>query len=224
MKTTKGIALLIAFVILCANGLMAQTSKGQVYIGVSSAFSLIGTGTDLMGFSFGTEKFKSDAEGFEESDPDKIIGFNLLPRAGYIVIDGLVIGLDFIFSLSQYKAGEYDYKYTETLFAAGPFVKYYFPVDKVKPYIEASGVFGAFKEKDEFEGEKDEYKSSGRVIGGGVGMGIPMGSHVTFDVMLGYNSLMYKDKEDNPDNDRYVYSTFGFRFGFVVFIGGGSDD
>ncbi len=224
MKATKVIALMITLGILCINGLKAQANKGQFFVGVSSAFSIAGTGTDLIGISFGTEKLKSDAEGFEESDPDKQTSFSLLPKAGYIVVDGLVIGLDFTFTLSVYKDGEYDDKWTETLIAAGPFVRYYFPVDKVKPYIEASSIFGSFKQKDEYEGETNEYKSSVRSIGGGVGMGIPIGDHVTFDIMAGYNSLVYKDSEDNPDNYRYVYGSFGFRFGFVVFIGGGSND
>jgi len=215
---------MVALAMLCFNSLTAQTNKGQVFMGVSTAFAVAGTGTDLMGIAFTTEKYKSNAEGYEESDPDKQTSFNLLPRAGYIVVNGLVIGLDFTFTLSVYKDGEYDDKWTETLFATGPFVRYYFPVDKVKPYIEASGVFGSSKSKYEYEGDTDEYKYAVRSIGGGVGVGVPIGDHVTFDVMAGYNSLMRKAKKDNPDNNRHVYGSFGFRFGFIVFIGGGSNN
>ncbi len=225
MKKTKGIAIMIVLGILCINGLMAQTNKGQVFMGVSTAFAVAGTGPELMGLAFITDKYKSDAEGFEESDPDKQTCFTLLPRAGYIVVNGLVIGLDITFTYNKWKDGVYDDNMlTETLFATGPFVRYYFPVDKVKPYIEASGVFGSSKSKYEYEGGKDEYKYGVRSILGGVGMGVPIGNHVTFDVMTGYNSLVRKSKDDNPNNYRHVYGAFGFRFGFIVFIGGGSDD
>ena len=64
-----------------------------------------------------------------------------------------------------------------------------------------------------------EDKESILSVVGGIGMAVPLGSKVTFDVMGGYNHLRIKDKKDNPDNYRRVYGTFGLKFGFIVFLG-----
>lgn len=188
-------------------------------MGVSSTFSIAGTAPDLMSVGFMSLKYKSDEEGYEEPDPDKITSFNLVPKIGFLVINNLAVGLDLSFSFNAYKDGYYDSKVTETLFAAGPFVRYYFPVDKVKPFIEAGGAFGLLNEKYEYEGDSDTDKGGIWNLGGGVGMAVPIGDQVTFDGLMGFNSLVRKDKENNPDNERYVFNTFGLRIGFVVLLG-----
>ena len=56
-------------------------------------------------------------------------------------------------------------------------------------------------------------------FGGGIGMAAPVSDRITFDVLVGYNSLTYKDKDDNDDNDRTVIGTFGIKLGFIIFLG-----
>ena len=201
--------------------LKAQTNQGKVLLGVSSSLSLAGTGSDLMNLGYSTVKYKSDADGFEESDPDKMTSINLLPKVGYFVADNFAIGLDLNIALSSNKHGEDNYKSSQTLLSVGPFVRYYIPTSKVLPYFEISGSFGAINDKysDNSNGEDEEYKSSVMSIGGGIGLAAPLGERVTFDVLAGYNSLTVKNKEGNDDNDRTVIGTLGLKIGFTIMLG-----
>mgnify|MGYP006286550753 CR=1 FL=1 len=203
--------------------LQAQTNQGKVLLGVSSTLSLAGTGSDLMNLGYSSVKYKSDADGFEESVPDKMTSINLLPKVGYFVADNFAIGLVLNIALSSTKNGEDNDKYSQTLLSVGPFVRYYIPTSKVLPYFEISGSFGAINNKydysDNSNWEDDEYKSSVMSIGGGVGLAAPLGERVTFDVLAGYNSLTVKGKEDNDDNDRTVIGTIGLKIGFTIMLG-----
>jgi hypothetical protein len=220
----KKVTLLAVVLITISSGfLKAQTNQGKVFLGVSSTLSLAGTGSDLMNLGYSSVKYKSDADGFEESDPDKMTNINLLPKVGYFVADNLVVGLDLNIALSSEKDGEDDDKYSQTLLSAGPFIRYYLPTSNVRPFFEFNGAFGAINSKfdysDNTNWEDDEYKSSVMSIGGGIGLAAPLGERVMFDVLAGYNSLTVKDKEDNDDNDRTVIGTLGLKLGFTILLG-----
>lgn len=205
--------------ILSFTFLKAQTIQGKFFVGISSSFSIAGTGSDLMSLGFTSYKYKSDADGFVEADPDKSFGINLLPKFGFFVINNLVIGVDLTLAFSSDKDGTDDDKYTQTLFGAGPFVRYYIPTEKIKPFFEVGGSFGVRKSKYESDSFNAKDKYSVRSFVGGIGMAVLLGDRVTFDVMGGYNSLTVKDKEDNEDNYRSVYGSFGLRIGFIVLLG-----
>ena len=198
---------------------MAQTDQGKFLVGVSSTLSLAGTGSSLMSLGFSTMKYKSDSDDFEERDPDKETSFNLLPKVGYFVIDNLAVGLDIGIGYSNTKSGESGYKYETTMFSVGPFIRYYFQTKSVLPFIEADASFGGLHSKNQSHNSTSKDKYSVITFGGGLGIAVPIGNRVTFDVMAGYNSLTVKDKEDNEDNDRMVYGTFGVNFGFIVLLG-----
>jgi hypothetical protein len=104
------------------------------------------------------------------------------------------------------------------LLSAGPFLRYYFPVQKVLPYIEAGATLGSSKTTYESGSENDEYKSSLNSVAGGVGIAALLGDKVSFDFMVGYISMTMKDKEDNPDNERIIIGTLGLKFGVVLFL------
>lgn len=194
----------------------AQTNKGNTLIGVSSTLSLIGNGSDLMGVGFSSIKEKSDADGDEES-PDKMTSINLLPKFGYFIEDNFALGIDLSLFYSIYKSGG---KTKQTMFSAGPFARYYVPSKKVRPFIEVNGSFGFATSKYEYEdGDTSEDKASIMSFGGGIGIAVPINDKVTFDVMAGYTSLTYKDKDDNEDNDRTVIGTIGIKLGFIIFLG-----
>jgi hypothetical protein len=72
---------------------------------------------------------------------------------------------------------------------------------------------------DPSDGEGNESKSGITSFGGGLGVAIPMGEKVSFDLMAGYNSFTIKDKEDNPDDERIVLGTFGIKLGITIFLG-----
>ena len=213
----KTLTLISVFVLTIGTGLLnAQTSQGSVLIGVSSTLSLAGSGSDLMGLGFSSIKYKSDIDGFENSDSDKMTSINLQPKIGYFVNDNLALGLDLNIALSSEKNGEDGDKYSQTLLGAGPFVRYYIPKSKVSPFIEISGSFGSLKDKYNSE---DGFKSSITSIGGGVGLAAPLGEKVLLDILAGYNTLTVKDKEDNEDNFRSVIGTLGLKIGFTILLG-----
>ncbi len=198
----------------------AQTNKGNWLSGVSSSLNIVGPGSDLLGVGFSTWKTKSDADGFEDPDPDKVTSINLLPKFGYFIADNFAFGIDLSLFTSTHKFGDSETKYSSTMFAVGPFARYYFPTAKAKPYLEANVSFGSMTDKYDPEvGETEKDKSSIMTYGGGVGIAAPVSNRVTFDVMVGYYSLTAKEKEDNDDNYRTVISTIGIKLGFIIFLG-----
>jgi hypothetical protein len=212
------------FMLTISAGLVnAQTNQGNVLLGVTSTLSIAGAGSDLMNIGFSSVKQKSDADGFEESDPDKMTSINLMPKVGYFVVDNFAVGLDLNIGVSSTQYGENEDKSSQTLLAVGPFARYYIPTAKVLPFIELSGSVGAIKSKydlsDNSFWEDSEFKSSVMSIGGGIGLAAPLGERVTFDVLAGYNSLTVKDKENNDDNERTVIGTLGLKIGFTIFLG-----
>ena len=217
----KKVLLFIVAICFCSLSVTkAQTNQGNTLIGVSSTLSLIGNGSDLMGIGFSSIKEKSDADGYEESDPDKMTSINLLPKFGYFITDNFALGIDLSLFYSTTKYGESDSKYSQTMFGAGPFARYYVPSEKARPFIEVNGSFGSVISKYEpKDGETSEDKASIMSFGGGIGIAVPINDKVTFDVMAGYTSLTYKDKDDNEDNDRTVIGTIGIKLGFIIFLG-----
>ena len=217
---TKTTVLAVLF-FACSFGLLqAQTNKDNFMVGASSSLSLVGGGSELMGLGFSTLKFKSDRSGFEESDADKQVSFNLSPQIGYFVADNFAVGLDLNVATSKYTDGVSDDESTQNLFAAGPFVRYYIPASTVLPFVQVGGAFGRINTKfdNSFIGEQ-ESKSNVVAFGGGAGIAAPLGEKVMLDIMAGYNSLTVKDAEDNDDNDRTVTGTIALRIGFTVFLG-----
>lgn len=217
----KAVSLFLSlFFVINFTLLNAQTEQGKILVGVSSTLSLAGTGSDIMTLGYSNTKYKSDADGFEESDPDKTVSINLLPKVGYFVVDNLAFGLDINLSLSNKTDGENNGKFTQKLFSAGPFLRYYIPMGKVLPFYEVNGSFGSVKSTYEPAiGETNDDKSSIMSFGAGLGLAVPIGEKVTFDILAGYNSMTIKNKEDNADNDRVVLGTIGLRFGFIILLG-----
>lgn len=199
--------------------LNAQIEKGKVLIGVSSTLSLAGTGTgtDLMYLSYSSVKHKNDADGFEESDPNKMTNINLLPKVGYFAIDNLAVGFDLNIAYSTEKDGNDD-KDSQTLFSVGPFVRYYIPTSKALVLFEINSSFGSISSKNEYGDHTYENNTSVMSFGGGIRLSIPFGEKVNFEALAGYNSLTVKDKEDNDNNDRSVIGSLGLKIGFTIFL------
>ena len=221
-KVTLITSILVA---LSFGNINAQTEKGKKLVGLSSTLSLFGTGSDIINFGFSSVKVKSDAAGNNEPDPDQIISLNFLPKVGYFVMDNLALGLDMSFALTSQKSGESSSKYLQTLYSIGPFIRYYLPHStlKVFPYFELSGSMGSINTKYDYGDNSslsDDKSISGiNSFGGGAGIAIPLGEKFSFDVLVGYNSLTIKDKEDNPNNERTIVGTLGVKLGFTLFFG-----
>jgi len=200
----------------------AQIAKGKILVGISSGLNVsesIATGSDFVGLKFGSIKFKSNASGYEEPEPVKTTSINLLPSIGYFITNNLAVGLDLTLGMMNYKDGEDGDTEKMNILLAGPFIRYYFPMNNLYPFVAGSASFGSLKYKWESDQDSDEDKTALTSFGGGLGIAVPIGNKVTFDIMAGYTSITAKDKEDNPDDNRVVIGSFGLKFGFVIFLG-----
>lgn len=217
----KNISLLIIVLLIVSAGIVhAQTNKGNTIVGISTTLNLVSNSSELMNLGFSTVKYKSDADGYQEPDADKMTNINFMPKIGYFLVDNFAVGVDFSLALSIEKDGTDNDKNTQTIISAGPFLRYYIPTSKVSPYFEVSSSFGSSKYKyisDTWD--NSESKSGIMSFGGGIGIAAPLGNRVSMDVLAGYNSLTIKDKENNTDNDRIVVGTFGVNLGFTVILG-----
>ena len=196
----------------------AQIIRGRSLLGVSTSFSYVNFGSDIMSLGFTSTSYKGNSTDYVDPGKDKIITLNLLPRFGYFVANNLALGLNLCIASSTDKPGDGE-KYTMTAFGAGPFVRYYISGSKVMPFFEVSTLFGSVTSKNVYLGNEYSNSSSMRSIGAGAGVAVKVGEKVTFDLMAGYNSMSEKAKENNPNDNRTVQGTLGFKFGFVVLFG-----
>jgi hypothetical protein len=212
----KKITLLIAvFCLIASNAIAqpAQLAKGNIMLGVTSTMSLGGCwGSDLGGFGFSTHKVKY---GTTTETSYKMTSWNLLPKAGYFVMDNLVTGIELMVSGYMEKDVDDGDKDGESQFGIGPFVRYYYPLKKVYPYAEVEAMFGSYKET----WINDEYKEGLFMFGGGLGVAVPLGDKITFDAMAGYSHVSWTEK-DEVEGEAYTYLSggFGIRLGFSIYL------
>jgi hypothetical protein len=48
---------------------------------------------------------------------------------------------------------------------------------------------------------------------------VKLGEKATFDMMAGYNSILEKAVENNPNDNRTVQGTMSFKLGFTLLLG-----
>ena len=212
----KKTALLLATFCLIASAATAQPSqlaKGNILAGVSSTLALGGSeSSDLMAFGFTTVKYKYGSDPAEASY--KLTSYNILPRGGYFIIDNLAAGLEVIISGYTEKDVDDDDVYKESTLGVGPFVRYYYPLEKFYPFAEAEFLFGSCKE-GWGDGEKYPFIHFGIYLGASM----PLGDIVTFDASLGYIRTQYTwTYEETSMDAKEIYSGIGIRFGFSIYL------
>ena len=217
MLSMKKITLLIAVLCLIAGSAIAQPTQlatGKVMVGITSTMALDGCwGSDLGGFGFSKHKTQYGTDPAENQYTTT--SFNLLPKVGYYVMDNLVAGLELLVSGYMEKDVDDGDKDGESVIGIGPFVRYYYPLDKVYPFAELEALFGSYKET---WGE-DIYKEGLVMIGGGLGVAVPLGEKVTFDALAGYTHVSWKQKDVvEGEASTYLSGGFGLRFGFSIYL------
>jgi len=211
----KNLLFLIVMCLFTFPVLNAQLNKGSIMTGVTSTFGTnlmwegLSTSTNIFGIGVTTYKYDGEAD-------YRAISFNLQPRIGYFIIDNLAVGLDLAFSSFNEKDLSDEDTWKVNMIAAGPFARYYYPLEKIYPFVEVNVAFGSVTDKEDYGEGTDTEKYGLTIFGGGVGAAIPLGSRVTFDAMLGYNSFKVKEKDNDWDMN---VGTFGLKAGFTVFFG-----
>jgi len=216
MLPMKKITLLIAVFCLIASSAIAQPAqleKGSIMLGVTSTMALGGCwGSDLGGFGFSTHKYKS---GSTTETSYKTTSWNLLPKAGYFVIDNLVVGLELMVSGYMDKDVDDGDKDGESQFGIGPFVRYYYPLDKIYPFAEIEAMFGSYKET----WMEDVHKEGLVMFGGGIGVAVPIGDKITIDALAGYSHVSWTEKDAvEGATDEYLSGGFGLKLGFSIYL------
>jgi len=210
-------ALLITalFVAALSLGAQPQLKKGNLLLSVTSTISMDGAwGSELMSLGFSNTKYKYGSDPAE--DAYKCTHYNLLPRAGYFVMDNLAVGLEAVISgYKEKSANDYD-NWSESMFGAGPFARYYYPRDKYYPYGEIETLFGSEK-----SGYNDnDYKSGFFLFGIYLGAAVPLGEKVTFDTQIGYTRMTYSHKGTGVEDMDTKEITGGvvLKMGFSVYL------
>lgn len=158
--------------------------------------SVIGGGS----FDFQTAKYKdSDLKSFSIS---------LLPWAGYLVIDNLVVGGNLEFQNSGSKSSTSNYKSNSNSIGIGPIVRYYL---KEGIFFHGQNNFGSAKITQNFTGSETVTKIKSSNLRLGVGYAARIGNNVFFEPVIGYY---------NNWNSELIYDSSGLFImgGFTIIL------
>jgi len=209
----KKISLLFAVLCLVASNAAAQLEKGHFMFGAASTIAMSGGwDSELMSLYFAKTKYK---QGSITEDAYRTTAYNFLPKAGYFIMDNLVAGLEFVVTGYVEKDIEDDDTWKESFMAVGPFVRYYYPLDKIYPFAEIEALFGS--EKDGWSGDLDKYGVF--LFSGSLGVAVPLGEKVTFDAQAGYARMTESWKNpEGGDKSKLFTGGFEIRLGFSIYL------
>ncbi len=194
-----------------------QLEKGKLLVGVTSTMALGGEevngSSEMFGFGFWKESYSYGSDPLEPSH--RGFAYNMLPKAGYFIMDNLAAGLEVFVSGYTFKDINSSNKYKYGRFGAGPFARYYYPLDNIYPFGEVRCLFGTGKY------DNGSPKESFMVLGLSAGAAIPLGDMVTFDLLAGYFYALDKRKADSSgeyQGARRAMSGFMINLGFAVYL------
>ncbi len=190
-----------------------QLEKGNLLIGVSSTLKVGGSeGSELFGLGFSTTSYKVGSDPAEAAY--KYTNYNFLPQVGYFIMDNLAAGLEVIITgYSEKEVDDPDDTWKESTFGVGPFVRYYYPLEKIYPFAEAEILFGSYK------GSWYDENVGMLLFGLSVGAAIPLGDMVTFDALIGYSRASYNYKEQvEMEAYKEICGGIGIKMGFCIYF------
>ncbi len=226
MKKLMFVLILLAAgtVITNAQFTNAQLEKGTIMIGASTGINhhSSGSGSGLASLGFSNITYTETYEDGGYTEESKSSSISILPRGGYFIMDNFAAGAGINYSRSK---EEYDYegaqKQFTTVFSFEPFLRYYYPLDFITPFVEASAGFGGVYYKTISEDINEPIKNNNPLstFAGGVGLSFPIGLHASFDFMTSYTRLKVVSENEFYESTN-KQGTLGINFGFKVFLGG----
>lgn len=210
MKTT---ATLILFMLLTTI-VFAQVEKGNLFFQGSSN---IGFNSEKLTTTSGN----SSVESYKETS------FNFSPKVGYFIIDNLPVGLAIDLRTYNTKYPDVsDYIDKSMSVAFGPFVRYYIlKLENLYPFVEIGAGFGSSKYTETYNSSSTITKYGIFKYNLDIGASYFITDHIAFDLLLGYKSIKYKDKDPQQDARRASveevsekYSGMGANIGITVTI------
>lgn len=179
----KQLFYLILGMFACLSTANAQINKGSLMIGGGFGFN---TGSNKTTSSNGSTSVSSTSKGSE---------FSFTPRVGYFLINNLALGLglDIGNSSTTYTEDGKTYKSGSGSTSIAPFVRYYYPVGKVYPFVEANIGFGSQSTKStDADGKETTNKTSLSSFGVGPGVAFFLNDNVALDASIMYGSINSK--------------------------------
>jgi len=165
-----------------------QTEQGKITLGLTS------------NLNFSSLKVK-DAE-----DPTNTLFIN--PKIGYFLIDDLSVGT--IIMISSRTNGDFK----ERGLSIGPFARYYFLKEKIRPFLQTEYLFGSTEES----GGNNDFKSTTETLILSGGAAFFINKYIAFDAQLSYfTGIANREVEFSSDED-FNFSGFGFEVGFSLFF------
>ncbi len=218
--------LLASIIILCifSFSMNAQFNQGKWFAGsttdVSSGLysSAYTGGGNQAGISFMSNWSKS---GSQTSDKEKSTAWNLSPKVGYFVIDGLLAGLDLNIRGESWKDEDGD-KDNLSVLTFGPFVRYYgsqwaFVNGKLVPFAETKFLFGNYKNKYTSGSTSNTIKEGITEFAIGPGLAFVISECLSVDMLIAYKRVSWKDT-DGAEDYTDITSAFGFAFGLSFYF------
>lgn len=140
----------------------------------------------------GSVEFRSHKDG--DTDVKRSV-LNLMPWAGYLVVDNFVAGA--LLNVSTQTTKATGFKDTDTQFLFGPVARYYMDNGL---FGHGQFGFGTFKNKSESGGSSFETKSSISELRIGAGYAARISDTVLFEPIAGFLTSSSKNKSSNVKN------------------------
>ena len=218
-----------SFIFLSIVHVQAQVEKGKFLVGARSDLTAL----------FNTNNTEITQNGNTEESEEKNNQFGLTPTVGYFIANGFAAGLFLDLSTNnlsweqELEDGSIeDLNSSSSTFKAGPFIRYYFDMEKVKPFAHVQFGIGSnnltydevsydfsdpLNPKVVIEETKRKYALSTWGIGAGAAFFIT--NNVSIDVMLGYSSNTKRYTNDDSDYELNIRTGgFGLDVGFNIVI------
>jgi hypothetical protein len=140
----------------------------------------------------------------ETMDPDHNKNVLLLsPQVGYFIIDNLSLNLSVDYSYESSVSDIYGNDYNSTKYGIGPNVRYYFDLNKIKPFLS----FGyLFTKKIASNGNSKEYPGQQLLIIGGIDYFIT--NNIALETNISYRIVVAKEPTYPIDGEHTAYRSY----------------
>ena len=200
----KKIALLIG-ILLNSLTSFSQTEKGKLYLG----------GSTSLGLNFTTHKIDT---GSSLEKTGKTSAFTISPQIGYFVAKNLVAGLEMSMNFSKYSDTYNSSSNASNTYVFAPFLKYYFDVEKFRPFVIAEYGLGTVQSKYSSRGFESEHKVNTSVLILGGGITYFFNKTVGIELGLNYSRTALKPKNNSPYDVKSINNGFSSFVGFVILL------
>ncbi len=226
MKFFKPLASLLAlFIAFSASG---QTEKDNFLIGISTNLGIVQSDGSAFSLSYLSTSLSTDNPDPNAGDGNETVWrVNLAPKIGYFVVDNLAVGVDGKFGYNHIDDEDISFTIQQRVYAVGPFVRYYVPLDRNLLFFELYGSYGGINStstpRDASLGEEQSFNNELLNFGASSGIAFPLSEKAFCDFALDFNRTRIRLVENNDFNTRTFVNALSLRIGFTLLLGSEKD-